>query len=66
MIINITYQKIYEFQHLLFEYHPYMGPVFLRHKDCEPKNQQLRPSRDYGVLNKWEKLSKEEKETFRI
>jgi len=66
MIIKVTTMKVYKFKHLVFDFHDYLGPGFLRHKDFEPKSQQFRPMRDYGVLNQWEKLSKEDREKFRI
>ncbi len=64
--MHISYARVYKFKHLMFEWHSYMGPVFLRHADCEPKPEQLRPMRDYAVLNKWERLCKNEREQYRI
>lgn len=66
MKIKLTMAKIYNFKSIMFEYHNYCGPLFLRRKDWEPKNQQIRPMRDYGVLAKWEKLSKDEREQYRV
>ena len=65
-MIKITTAKIYQFKSITFEFHAYCGPLFLRRKDWEPKPKQFRPYRDYGVLAQWEKLSKDEREKYRV
>lgn len=56
----------YRFEHIYFEWHNHCGPCFLRRKDSEPKPQQFRPMRDYKALARWEKLSTEQQEKFRV
>jgi len=64
--LHVSFSKVYEFKSILFEWHSYCGPLFLRFKDCEPKKEQQRPLRDYGVLNQWCRLSDDQKEQYRV
>ncbi len=66
-LIHISYAKVYQFKHITFEWHSYCGPFFLRRKDLEPKDERKgRPMRDYGVLNQWLRLDKEDRENYRV
>lgn len=56
----------YKFEYIYFEWYNYSGPCFLRRKDSEPKPQQFRPMRDYKALERWEKLSEDQQEKFRV
>lgn len=65
-IIHMNICGGYQFEHIYFEWHNYSGPCFLRRKDDEPKPQQFRPLRDYKALARWERLSKDQQEEFRV
>lgn len=65
-ILHMNICRGYKFEHIYFEWHNYSGPCFLRRKDDEPKPQQFRPMRDYAALARWERLSKERQEEFRV
>ena len=57
---------IYTFEGYAFEWHHYCGPFRCR-KDGEPaKRQPGERSRFWGMLERWEKLTKAEKEKTRI
>ena len=65
-ILHVHKHGGYQFEHIYFEWYNYSGPCFLRRKDDEPKPQQFRPMRDYKALARWEKLSAEQQEKFRV
>lgn len=64
--MHIDICRGYQLEHIYFEWYAYGGPCFLRRKDSEPKPQQFRPMRDYKALARWEKLSAEQQEKFRV
>ena len=66
MIKHMSYAKIYQFEHITFEFHRYCGPAFLRRKDHEEKNELLRPARDYAALGRWCRLSKDKQKKYLI
>lgn len=65
-IIHISYAKIYKFERIVFEWSDYLGPVFLRLKDLQPKNNQWRTNREYASLDRFLRLSESDKEEFRL
>ena len=65
-LIHMSFSKVYQFKSITFEWHDYCGPTFLRRKDSEMKPQLQRPMREYGMLRQWLRLSKTEREQFRI
>lgn len=65
-LIHLSFCKAYQFKGITFEWHDYCGPAFLRRKDFEMKPQLQRPMREYGLLGQWLRLSKIEREQFRI
>ena len=65
-LVHVSFSKVYRFKSILFEWHSYCGPLFLRRKDMEPKNEQQRPMRDYGLLSKWCNMSKTKQEQYRV
>jgi hypothetical protein len=65
-MIKISQEKIYQFKSITFAWHNYLGPSFLRKKDWEPKRQERITNRDYAILNKWQSLSKDEREQHRV
>lgn len=64
--IFLSPAKIYKFKSITFEFNNYRGPLFLRRKDWEPKNQERITNRDYALLSKWEDLNKDEREHYRV
>lgn len=65
-LIRMRYAKIYRFEHIAFGWSDYLGPVFLRLKDLEPKNNQWRNNRDYAALGRFLRLSESDREGFRL
>lgn len=64
--MHISFTRVYQYKHITFEFHQWLGPLFLRRKDHEAKNNQYRPMRDYALLYKWIRMSEEEQERYRI
>lgn len=65
-LIHISFNKVYRYKHVTFEWHRFCGPLFVRMKDLEPKSQQLRPMRDYKVINQWANMPDEDKEKYLV
>ena len=65
-IIHISYAKVYQFEHITFEYHYWCGSAFLRRKDHETKENWKRPARDWAALNRWCNLSEEQQKQYLI
>lgn len=65
-IIHLNIGKVYQYQHITFEFHRYCGVTFLRRKDHEMKENYDRPLRDWKALERWCKMSPEEQQMYRI
>lgn len=65
-LIHISFSNVYQFEHITFEIHSYCGALFLRRCDHEPKNNQIRPMRDYAALSRFLNLTHKEKTFFKI
>ncbi|MCY9870482.1 hypothetical protein [Vibrio barjaei] len=65
-IIHVSWAKIYKYKSLIIDWHDYLGPTFLRHKDLEPKDMGAIPLRLWGEFAQWNALSDEEKEKYRF
>ena len=62
----IHLSDIYRFEGITFEYHHYLGPILCR-KDGDPAARQPgRRSPFWEMLERWEKLSHDDKEKTRI
>ncbi len=59
----ITLANIFKYQNFYFEFHSYLGPVKLK-KDLEPA--KLSGRKFYKMINRWDKLTKKQKEKTRI
>jgi len=58
---------IYKFKGYTFENHSYFGPMLVYAKNFEPRDRQPgERSKFWGVFEKFQKLSTEEKERYRI
>lgn len=62
----LSFGRVYIYKSICFEFHNYLGPTFCRMKDKEMKANQLRPLREYGLLNQWLKMSVQEREIYRV
>ncbi len=65
-IIHMSFAKIYKYKSLIIDWHDYLGPTFLRHKDHEPKNMARISLRQWGEFLQWHSMSKENQEKYRI
>lgn len=63
---HMSWAKTYKYKSICFDWHDYLGPTFLRAKDLEPKAEQFRPFREYGLLSQWLKLNSEDRELYRL
>ena len=64
-LIHISIAKAYKYKSLLFTFHDYLGPEFLRHKDHELTTRKI-SLRQWGEFAQWLKLNKIDREVYRI
>lgn len=62
----ISSGKTYQYKGVTFDWHDYLGPIMLNRKTLNERPWRVVKRRQWALFAKWHKLSKEQKELYRI
>ena len=65
IMLSVSIAKAYKYKSLVFTFHDYLGPEFLRHKDHELIARKI-SLRQWGEFYQWLKMNREDREQYRI
>ena len=65
-IVHMSFANIFYYKGVTIDWHEYMGPRLLRRTSHAPRNVRNISYRTWGLVDQFWKLTKEEKEQFRI
>jgi hypothetical protein len=64
--MKIATGKIYQYKGVTFDWHNWLGPIILNRKTLNERPWSSVKRRQWALLAKWQRLSKEQQELYRI
>ena len=64
MIKHMSYAKVYQFEHITFEYHRYCGPAFLRRERSRRKKRTIETCK--RLCSAWKMVQTKQRSTKTI
>lgn len=58
--------KTYQYKAITFDWHDYLGPIMLNRHTFNERPWRSVSRRQWALLEQWQRLSKEQKELYRI
>lgn len=62
----MSFANIFYYKGVTIDWHNYLGPGILRRTSHEPRSARNISYRTWGLVNQFSRLTKEEREQFRI
>jgi hypothetical protein len=65
-LIHMSFADVFLYKGVTIDWHNYLGPTILRKNTDEERNYRNISLRIWGLVNQFSRLSKEEREKYRI